>query len=216
MNRKRSLVNTLFLGLIVLGIGCMSWAMFNIWEQSHYPDDALPSPNTFDAEQNKLSKDSTVPVESDPDIVLPKPDKNLYPIYPVEGDNIGTLTIPALKITIPIIQGTGNEELKEGVGHFIQSVLPGEGDNCVISGHRETAFRGIGDLKIGDSLIVQTSAGTFTYELKGARIVQANDKTVIVPTDNDVLTMTTCYPFNFIGDAPERYIVSADLVKTEK
>ncbi|MGH4121052.1 class D sortase [Clostridium sp.] len=193
----------------------MCWAMFNIWEQSHYPDDALPRPNTFDAEQNKLSKDSKVPVESDPDIVLTKPDKNLYPIYPVEGDNIGTLTIPALKRTIPILQGTGDNELKKGVGHFSQSVLPGEGDNCVISGHRETVFRGIGNLKIGDRVIIKTSAGTFTYEVRETRIVHADDKTVIVPTDNAVLTMTTCYPFNFIGSAPDRYIVSADLVKNK-
>jgi len=107
------------------------------------------------------------------------------------------------------------EELEKGVGHVTQSVLPGEEDNCVVSGHRDTVFRQIGDLKIGDQLIVETSAGTFTYEVDGTRIVHKDDKTVIVPTDHAVLTMTTCYPFYFIGDAPDRYIISAALVKSK-
>jgi len=67
-------------------------------------------------------------------------------------------------------------------------------------------------LKIGDQLIVQTSAGTFTYEVKGTRIVDEDDRTVIVPTDHAVLTLTTCYPFDTPGYSPERYIVSADLL----
>jgi sortase A len=136
--------------------------MFSIWVQPDYSVDATRSsysiPTTFAAELNKLKEDSSVPVE---------PDKTLYPVHPVEGDNIGSLTIPALKRKLPILQGTGVKELKKGVGHFIQSVLPGEEDNCVLSGHRETVFRQIGKLKIGDLLIVQTSAGTFTYKVNG-------------------------------------------------
>jgi len=100
------------------------------------------------------------------------------------------------------------------VGHFTQSVLPGEEDNCVFSAHRETFFKQLGELKIGDQLIVQTSAGTFTYEVNGTRIVHADDKTVIVPFDHAVLTLITCYPFNTVGYFPDRYIVSAVLVKS--
>jgi len=92
-------------------------------------------------------------------------------------------------------------------------VLPGEKDNCVLSGHRDTVFAKLGKLKLEDQLIVQKSAGTFTYEIKRIRIVNKDDKTVIVPTNDAVLTLTTCYPFNFIGSAPERYIISADLLK---
>jgi sortase A len=211
---KRFLVKGLSLGVMVLGIGVISWAMFNIWLQSHYVADAPPA--TLDTKQNKLPKDSGVPVESDTSIIKPQEKKILYPIYPSEGGKIGSITIPALNNrTISIYQGTGDKELKKGVGHFSQSVLPGEEDNCVLSAHRETGFRGIGDLKIGDLLIIKTSAGSFTYKVSGTRIVDADDKTVIVPTDHAVLTMTTCYPFNFIGNAPDRYIVSADLVKSK-
>jgi len=196
---KISLVTVLSLGFMVLGIGCMSWALFNIWEQSHYL-----------REQSHYSAPLGYPAEG----VNVEPDKPLYPVYPAEGDNIGSLTIPALEQRLPIIEGTGVGELKKGVGHFTQSVLPGEEDNCVLSGHRDTVFADLGKLKIGDQLIVQTSAGTYTYEIKRIRIVDKDDKTVIVPADHAMLTLTTCYPFQFIGNAPDRYILIADLGKT--
>jgi len=213
---KFHLVTKLFLGSIVLGIGCICWALINIGEQSvHYADaysNYYPSPTTFAVKQVRLAGDDTVPMEPDHPSDTLNPDKILYPIYPEEGDNIGSLSIPVLDQKLPIIQGTDADELKKGVGHFIQSVLPGEEDNCVLSGHRDTVFAKLGKLKIDDQLIVQTSAGTFTYEIKRIRIVDKNDKTVIVPADHAVLTLTTCYPFHFVGSAPDRYILIADLV----
>jgi sortase A len=91
-------------------------------------------------------------------------------------------------------------------------VLPGEKDNCVLSGHRDTVFAGLGKLKKGDLVIARTSAGAFTYRITGIRIVRSNDRTVIVPTDHAVLTLSTCYPFNYVGNAPKRYVLIADLV----
>jgi len=216
---KRSLVTVLSLGFMVLGIGCISWALINIGAQSGYSAEAYRSPSssptTFAVKQVGLTGDDAAPTEADHPSDILNPDKILYPLYPAEGDNIGSLSIPVLEQKLPIIQGTGTDELKKGVGHFTQSVLPGEEDNCVLSGHRDTVFAELGELKIGDQLILQTSAGTFTYEVNGSRIVHEDDKTVIVPTDHAVLTMTTCYPFNYLGHAPDRYIVSADLVITE-
>jgi len=208
---KISLANVLSLGFIILGVGCISWSIVNIWLQSNNSAVVIQKSNTMIsvAKLSKSKKVSITPVKSDSN-------KMLYPVYPKDGDNIGSLTIPALNRKLPIIQGTGDNELKKGVGHFLQSVLPGQKDNCVLSGHRDTVFRQLGDLKIGDQLIVQTAAGIFTYAVKSTRIVHEDDKTVIVPMDHAVLTITTCYPFNFIGNAPDRYIVSAALIKTNK
>jgi sortase A len=203
---KLSLVTVLSLGFMVLGIGCVSWVMFSMWTQSDY---------SADTTRSTYSIPTTLAAAKDPSLALIAQDK-FYPVYPTDGGNIGSLTIPALKQKLPIFQGTGVKELREGVGHFAQSVLPGEDDNCVLSGHRETVFRRIGHLKLGNQLIVRTSAGTFTYEVTGKRIVRANDKTVIVPTEHAVLTLTTCYPFNTPGYFPDRYIVSATLVKTSQ
>jgi sortase A len=196
-----------------------------MWVGSDYAADITRSPSlipaVFAAGLDRLTGDSAAPVkiadgvnaESDPSLVPPAPDR-LDPVYPAEGAYIGSLTIPALKRRLPIFQGTGAKDLKKGVGHFTQSVLPGEDDNCVLSGHRETVFRQIGRLKIGSQLIVQTSAGAFTYKVTGTRIVHADDRTVIVPASHAILTLTTCYPFNTPGYFPDRYIVSAALVKS--
>ena len=138
-----------------------------------------------------------------PKAVLPKPKV---------GEVIGTLSIPKIKKTINIIEGTGTKELKLGVGHYVGSVLPGVSDNSVLAGHRDSVFRNLGELKIGDLMTVRTSYGTFVYEVHKIRIVDANDRTVIVPTQDAVLTLSTCYPFRFIGNAPKRYVVQAGLV----
>jgi sortase A len=221
---KPGLVAFLGIGLLVFGIGCISWAMYNILAQPDYSTPSsyteegvqvdstlahlLPSP---DKTPNPVYLPESFSVDPTPVPIMAVPNKALYTVYPVEGDNIGSLSIPVLKQKLPIIQGTGVNELKKGVGHFIQSVLPGEADNCILSGHRDTVFAKLGKLKIGDELIVQTVAGTYTYEINRIRIVDKDDKTVIVPTGHAVLTLTTCYPFSFIGNAPDRFILIADL-----
>jgi sortase A len=131
---------------------------------------------------------------------------------PEVGDVIGSLSIPRIKSTIAIIEGTGNKELKRGVGHYVGSVIPGVSDNSVLAGHRDSVFRRLGEVKIGDLITVKNDYGTFVYEVHKIRIVQANDRTVIVPTKSAVLTLSTCYPFRFIGNAPKRYVVQAGLV----
>ena len=200
---KRALINIVSVILIIIGIGFISWFALNISLQLSYEN--KPYQLT-----NKVEKPEPTIVVDDLSF------KNLYPIYPVEGENIGTLTIPTLNRTLPIFQGTTTKELSKGAGHFIESALPGENNNSVISGHRDTAFRQLDKIKIDDLLIVETSAGIFTYKVTGTRIVEANDQTVIVYTDHAVLTLTTCYPFHYIGSAPKRYIVSADLIQNEE
>ena len=138
-----------------------------------------------------------------------------YTPYPKVGEVIGTISIPALKTTLPIIEGTGEKELKRGVGHFVGSVLPGQDDNSVLAGHRDSVFSQLGKVVLGDLVVIRTKAGEFTYQVIKFRIVQADDRTVIVPTPSAILTLSTCYPFRFIGNAPKRYIVSAQLIATQ-
>jgi sortase A len=137
----------------------------------------------------------------------------LYDKRPKKGEMIGNLSIPKLKANLPIYHGTDEDELEKGVGHFAGSVLPGEKDNSVLSGHRDTVFRKLGNVGKGDIIVVSTDAGEFTYKVRKVRIVDADDRTVIVPKPRATLTVTTCYPFDFIGDAPERYILVADLIE---
>ncbi|WP_408006365.1 class D sortase [Pseudalkalibacillus sp. A8] len=141
----------------------------------------------------------------------------LYPERPEKGERIGELIIPKLEATLPIYHGTEEDELEIGVGHFEGSVLPGENDNSVLAGHRDTVFRKLGEVGVNDILIVKTSAGEFTYKVRKVRIVDEDDRTVIVPKPRATLTVSTCYPFDFIGAAPERYVLIAELKgKTSK
>ncbi|MFD1706471.1 class D sortase [Siminovitchia sediminis] len=146
----------------------------------------------------------------------PVPEKTVvYEERPVEGDMIGQLIIPKLDAVLPIYHGTDEDELEKGVGHYAGSVLPGEKDHTVLSGHRDTVFRRLGEVGKGDILIVTTSKDEFTYKIRKVRIVDADDRTVIVPKPRAALSVTTCYPFTYIGDAPERYILTGDLIKTK-
>jgi sortase A len=81
----------------------------------------------------------------------------------------------------------------------------------VIAGHRDSVFAQFGSLKRGDEIVIKTGYGEFTYLINSFRIVKANDRTVIVPTPTATLTLSTCYPFHYVGSAPERFIVSAKL-----
>ena len=133
---------------------------------------------------------------------------------PKMGDILGVIEIPALKRELQLLEGTEEAQLSLGVGHVTTSVLPGYNDNSVIAGHRGTTFRKLDKLIIGDFIIITTNQGSFTYEVNEIRIVEADDETVIVSTPQALLTLVTCYPFDWIGAAPKRYIVTAKLTQS--
>lgn len=128
------------------------------------------------------------------------------------GQTIGILEIPLIEKELPIVEGTDEDTLRYGVGHYTGTVYPGQNDQILLSGHRETVFTGLDKLKTGDPIIVKMQHGTFTYTIVDTEIVDANDKTVIRSTaPEEMLTLSTCYPFRYIGNAPKRYIVYAKL-----
>ena len=152
------------------------------------------------------------PVPQVTEAIQEREEEGLYKEYPSAGETFGELIIPKISSSLPIVEGTNEDELERGVGHYANSVLPGEKDNSVLSGHRDTVFRRLGEVGVGDLLIVKTTAGEFTYKVRQVRIVDADDRTVIVPKPRATLTVTTCYPFDYIGDAPERYILVGTLI----
>ncbi len=130
----------------------------------------------------------------------------------LSGTYIGVIQIASLKLKVNIFEGTDNSALAKGAGHFKESVMPGESDNSVIAGHRDTVFAPLARIKIGAPVVIITRDGTFTYRVTSTRVVDKNDRTVIVPTESATLTLSTCYPFRFVGSAPERFIVTGLLV----
>jgi len=138
----------------------------------------------------------------------------VYTPYPKPGDKVGTITLESLGLSWPIIEGTDEDQLSKGVGHYIGSVLPGVKDNSILSGHRSTVFARLGELEIGDRILVQTTAGTFIYVITKFEVVDRADQTVIQPSEDARLTLTTCYPFGNIVNTTEAYIVTADLISS--
>jgi len=138
-----------------------------------------------------------------------------YDTYPEKGDKVGTITLESLGLSWPIFEGTQEAQLSKGVGHYIGSVLPGVIDNSILSGHQSTVFARLGELEKGDRILIETDAGIFVYVITTFEVVDRSDQTVIQPSDDATLTLTTCYPFGAIGSTTEAYIVIADLVSSE-
>lgn len=135
---------------------------------------------------------------------------------PERGELIGELIVPRIGAILPIVYGTDEEELAKGVGQYIGygTVLPGQTGHSVLAGHRETVFRRAGEIEIGDRLYVKMNGYTHTYQVRKHWIVDEDDRTVIVPLEEPTLTLVTCYPFNLVGSAPERYIIRAELIES--
>lgn len=142
---------------------------------------------------------------------------NKSSIYPEYGEKFGDLVIASAGIDYPVFNGDSDDQLNKGIGHYFGSRYPGENGKVVVAGHRNTLFKNLGKVQVGDRVVFKTTYGTYTYNVSGIRIAKGNDKTITDAADGkETLTMYTCYPFNYIGNAPERYVVTCDLVKGGK
>ena len=126
----------------------------------------------------------------------------------------GVLEIPALKLTVPIFAGTSDLDLNRGVGWIEGTAMPGEDGNVGLAGHRDGYFRGLKNLKLGDTIEVQSAGRTMRYRVSSLEIVEPTDVSVLDPTDVPSITLVTCYPFYYVGSAPQRYIVRGTLDPT--
>jgi sortase A len=126
-----------------------------------------------------------------------------------EGDVLGRIEIPRLGVMVAILQGTSTQTLRLGVGHIAGTALPGELGNIGIAGHRDTYFRALKDIRAGDEIRIQTATGLSLYEVDSVQIVAPDDIGVLAPSAASAITLVTCYPFYFIGAAPQRFVVHA-------
>ena len=127
----------------------------------------------------------------------------------VPGSAIGRIEIPRLGISAVIRAGVDARTLRLAVGHIPGTALPGAGSNIGLAGHRDTFFRKLQDIRTFDEIRIVTPNGTFSYEVERTRIVKPEDTWVLNPTEIPSITLVTCYPFTYIGSAPERFIVRA-------
>ncbi len=122
---------------------------------------------------------------------------------------IGRLSIPAASIDAIISEGVDDKTLRRAIGHIPSTALPGQPGNVALAAHRDTFFRGLQNVKLDDPIQLVTTNGTFDYVVEELRIVEPTETEVLAPGPSPTLTLVTCYPFDFIGSAPQRYIVRA-------
>ncbi len=134
----------------------------------------------------------------------------LEPAPAVEPNSLaGRLEIQRLGISVLVVEGTGQSELQRAVGHIVGTALPGRPGNVGIAGHRDMFFRPLRKIQPGDLIILTTARGEYRYRVAYAKVVSPYDVAVLNPDGTEILTLVTCYPFYFIGSAPDRFIVRA-------
>lgn len=134
---------------------------------------------------------------------------DVFSFQPETYEAFGILHIPKLDRSIVIVEGTDPDALDKGVGHVSSTVFPGQEEQIVLAGHRDTVFRNFEELEIGDTFIVEMPYGEYRYEIHDTEIVDAEDTSVIRKMGEEVLVVSTCYPFNMLGSAPQRFVFYA-------
>jgi sortase A len=137
-----------------------------------------------------------------------RPGPHPHPSYE-QGSAIGRLEIPRIGLSVVVLEGSDTNTLRLGVGRIRNSALPSEPGNVVLAGHRDTFFRSLRDIRKGDRISFRTPEGTFPYTVDWTSVVNPADTSVIMPTRAPALTLVTCYPFYYVGAAPQRFIVRA-------
>jgi sortase A len=125
---------------------------------------------------------------------------------------IAVLRIPTLRLEVPVLPGTAEITLDRAVGHIEDTAWPGTDGNAGIAGHRDGFFRGLKDIDVGDVIELETRHGKEVYRVRRTWIVSPDDVSVLDATSVRSLTLVTCYPFYFVGPAPQRFIVRAERV----
>jgi sortase A len=131
------------------------------------------------------------------------------------GDSFARLSIPRLHTVLYVVEGTSHSDLRRGPGHLEGTAFPGTTGNCVIAGHRDTHFRPLKDIRKGDEIDLDTAAGQYRYRVSEMSIVSPRNTESLNPTPTPVLNLVTCYPFWYVGSAPKRFVVRADLVRKQ-
>ncbi len=196
-------------GLVLLGLAALHYfrgyeaqsSGRREWEKSQtaVPVPTLHVPTPTEKENPGIARPSATPAA---------------PAYPY-GKPIARLRIPAAEMDYVVFGGDDQSILEKGPGHVPGSELPGEEtsrNNCVITAHRDSHFRHLGWLRRGHRIELETPSGTISYRVVSREIVTPDAVRVLQPTEKPRLTLITCYPFNWVGAAPQRLVVVAEPV----
>lgn len=130
--------------------------------------------------------------------------------YTMPGSAIGRLEVRRLGLSVIVLEGDDPKALRRGVGRVPGSAKPGEPGNLAIAGHRDTFFRVLRDIRRDDVVRLTTPSGSFLYRVQSVQVVAPTQTEVLGSTARRTLTLITCYPFTYVGHAPNRFVVTAE------
>ncbi|MSO56312.1 MAG: class D sortase [Acidobacteria bacterium] len=185
-------------GLLAFGVACLLFYVIvtaNTWRFQHAA---------------KADVEQMVSIERSPEVVERLPDVS-KPL--ANGELIGRVDIPRLKLSAVVAEGDDDKTLGKAVGHLPDTPLPWQQHgNVGLAAHRDGLFRRLENIRMNDDVRIVTSRGEYHYRVTKTHIVSPEDVWVLAPTLNPTVTLITCYPFSFVGNAPQRFIVQAELV----
>jgi sortase A len=126
---------------------------------------------------------------------------------------LGRLEIARLGLSVMVVEGDDRRALRRAVGHIPGTALPGQNGNMALTGHRDTFFRPLRNIRPDDIVMLTTLQGEYRYRVLSTQVVSPDDVSILDPSRNETLTLITCHPFYFVGAAPNRFIVQAERIK---
>jgi len=180
-------------GLVALGVSLAVWGNSQ-WQQA----------------KGRQELDRLIVVQDDSSPHTSRPARTHATL--ARGDLIGRIEIPRLQISTVIFEGTDGSILRDGAGHLTGSALPDQNGNVVVAAHRDSFFRPLRKIEKQDAIQLITPAGTKNYRVDSIEIVDPDRVDVVAPTRDSELTLITCYPFDWWGHAPQRFVVRARAV----
>jgi len=196
LDRSTTFLNWLEWTLLVAGIACLTW-----YGLLSYRADRIEADNREAVTRMLAARAIELPQSDVPDLEpLSLPDSGLF---------IGQLDIPRLHLSAPIKAGDDADVLDGSVGYLPDTPPPWSAGNTALAAHRDRLFRPLAHLRIGDDIVVSTGRGDFHYVVSRTFVVNRSDLWVLDSAPDVDLTLITCYPFSFVGHAPQRFVVRA-------
>jgi sortase A len=197
---------------VTAGVGTLIWCAVLVADAVIAQQTARRS---LEAKTARRSLEASGVVEStvSPPAGTPATDVAPARAKPIQGAAVATLSIPRVRLSAVVLHGSDERTLRRGPGHLEKTALPGESGNVVIAGHRDTFFRPLRNVALGDHIFLETPEGQFHYRVTSLEVVNPRDVSVLATTDENVLTLITCFPFWVLGNAPDRFVVRAAAVE---
>jgi sortase A len=187
--------------LIVFGLACLMFYAIATAQSAAYQRRAKAAIDQ-QVSDHRLDAPAVLPVNT-PEAARPL----------ATGELIGRVDIPRLNLSAAVAEGDDTATLGKAVGHLPDTPLPWDRrGNVGLAAHRDGLFRALKDIHLGDEVRVVTARGEYFYSVRKTRIVNPEDVWVLDPTPQPTVTLITCYPFSYVGSAPQRFIVQAELV----